>query len=319
MRIVAFLLLVVLIGCRSAPKPSRAAEPSPTPVAAAPAKSSPVGVATKIEIHSVILRGARPPNLRIRWLRGTLTPSRAGEVISFDDRASFEIEVAAGAIGITLDDLTSLMNDRVLAYEGSPLSDVRLAAIGQQVKVTGTLHKGVAVPVEMTGDLAVTQDGRIRVHVAKLRALHMPVKGLLGAFGVKLDDLVNPKGAHGLVIEGNDVLLNPEQILPPPHTRGTITGVRMHDQDMVLFFGNAHAEVMATRERGNYVRFEGGTVRFGKLTMHATDMTMRDAARDNWFEFDFDHYQRQLVAGSAKVTLAGGLEIAMPDYNRLAK
>jgi hypothetical protein len=91
----------------------------------------------------------------------------------------------------------------------------------------------------------------------------------------------------------------------------------VHENDLVLFFGNARREVNDTKQRGNYMSFQGGTIRFGKLTMRDADLVMIDTARDPWFYFFLAHYQQQLVAGYSKVTAKSGLVIYMPDFNRL--
>jgi hypothetical protein len=257
-------------------------------------------------------------NLRVRWLQGTVSPTRQDAPISFDDKSSFAIEVEAGAIGISAADLTRLMNG-LLATSRSPLRDVKIETRDGRLLVTGTLHKGVDIPIEMLGDVEAAQGGKLRVHAEKLRALHVPVKGLLSAFGLRVADLIDLKQAQGITIQDNDIVLNPHEILPPPHTRGNLSDVRVQENELLLSYGDTRRQAAEADRRGNYMAFRGGTIHFGKLTMQDADLVMVDDAKDFWFYFFLDHYQQQVIAGYSKVTPESGLVIRMPDFNRLNK
>jgi hypothetical protein len=63
------------------------------------------------------------------------------------------------------------------------------------------------------------------------------------------------------------------------------------------------------------LRLSGGTLDFGKLTMHHVDLTMIDASQDPWFDLDLVNYQAQLVNGYTRMTAQAGLEIFMPDLD----
>lgn len=318
-KLAGLVLLALLCYCgkpQQAPSQQKAEAPAPaSPKPAAPETSR----GTSVEMHNVLLQEDPLITLRIRWLRGRLFPARKGEIASFDDKQSFRIEIDAGVIGIGAEDLTKLLDTRVFAYPGSPLSKVRLSTQGSQIKLNGTLHKGVSMPIEMLGDVGATPDGKIRVHAAKLRALHIPVKGLLGVFGIKVADLIDAKGAKGISVEGNDVILNPEQILPPPHQRGRVTAVHVRGNDLVQIFGAPRQEVEKVRSWRNYMSFQGGTISFGKLTMREADLVMIDASNDAWFNFNLDRYHDQLAAGYSKITAQSGLRVFMPDFDKLKK
>ena len=67
----------------------------------------------------------------------------------------------------------------------------------------------------------------------------------------------------------------------------------------------------------NYMYYRGGTLRFGNLTMSDADLALIDASQKDPFDFYQDRYERQLVAGYSKNTLAHGLKVYMPDYYRV--
>jgi hypothetical protein len=65
------------------------------------------------------------------------------------------------------------------------------------------------------------------------------------------------------------------------------------------------------------MRFTGGTIRFGKLTMHDADLSLIDADPSDPFEFSLERYKEQLVAGYSKTTQAFGLEVFMSDITKI--
>ena len=309
----ALLALAAICGCGHPAQAPRQNRPAASPKAAPKPAESEASAHTAVEIHSVILIDG-PIALRVRWLRGRMRPAKEGGIISFDDKSSFVIDVDAGAMGVAVDDVTKLMNQSVFAYPGAPLRNIKISAQGSQLQVQGTLRKGIDIPVEIVGDIGVTPDSRIRLHATKVHALHLPVKGLLGAFGVKLEDMIDTKRTKGISIDKDDVIIDPTAILPPPHTHGRLTDAHVHGSDLVILYGNGRQEVAATRPRKNYISFQGGTVQFAKLTMRDADLVMMDSGTNDWFYFLLDRYQEQLVQGYSKVTPEFGFIMYMPDY-----
>jgi hypothetical protein len=46
---------------------------------------------------------------------------------------------------------------------------------------------------------------------------------------------------------------------------------------------------------------------------------MIDVSNDLWFKFDLDHYQQQLVNGYSRMTPQAGLQIFMPDIDKIPR
>jgi hypothetical protein len=289
-------------------------------LAAAPAASTQANVAdtsTEVLMHNVVLNAGPTLKLYVRWLRGWMRPTHSGITPSFDDPKSFALEINTGVIRVSLSDMAATLNSGLL--HGSPVSKVSLAPSGKQLKVNGTVHKILPLPFEMVGDLGASPDGRIVLHIANLHLLKIPLKGILKAFDLKAGDLVAPKGAKGVQVSGNDLYFDPQQILPDPQKRGKLTNVHLKDQDMVAVYGVARPEVVSFREWRNFIRLRGGSLDFGKLTMHKVDLVMIDVSNDPWFKFDLDHYQQQLVNGYSRMTPQAGLQIFMPDIDRIPR
>lgn len=116
---------------------------------------------------------------------------------------------------------------------------------------------------------------------------------------------------------GNDIVFETVKLLPPPHIRGRLIGVRVSNPDLEEVFGNTQ-DVTRVEKWRNSLRLSGGTIDFGKLTMHHVDLIMIDISNDAWFDLDLLHYQDQLINGYTRMTPQAGMQIFMPDLD-LAK
>jgi hypothetical protein len=67
------------------------------------------------------------------------------------------------------------------------------------------------------------------------------------------------------------------------------------------------------------LHFYGGTLHFGKLYMTDAELLVVDMDPDTPFDFDNDHYQRQLIAGHSRTLPSLGLEVYMPDAGTLSE
>jgi hypothetical protein len=137
--------------------------------------------------------------------------------------------------------------------------------------------------------------------------------------GLDMAKLVNTRRTKGVSVEGNDIILDPAQMLPPPKMRGRITAVSIQGDEIVQTFGTARKLRAGGLSGGNYMAYRGGVLRFGKLTMTDADMQLIDADPTDPFDFFPDHYKEQLVAGYSKTTATGGLLVFMPDYGKISK
>jgi hypothetical protein len=173
--------------------------------------------------------------------------------------------------------------------------------------------------------MSVTPTGRIRIHPTAIRIFDVDGEGLMKALGITLERLLDVRQAKGVGVEGNDLLLNPDSLLPPPAITGRVTEVRVAQGQVVQVFGDtaawvaSHVRPLAPLDSAapNYMRFQGGTLRFGKLFMVQADMQIIEAEPGVAFDFSIDEYNRQLVAGYSRNTSAKGLKVYMPDLNRL--
>ena len=288
-----------------------------TPEAGAtPAATAPQGGGlepTTLYAHNLLLRKGPQFRIYVRWIRGEMRRTRREVNPSFDDPETFVLEVQKGVIRANIGDISNFLNANM--PKGAPLSNVSLQPAGNALKLRGTVHKIVPLPVELDGTLSPTPDGRIQFHVNKIDVLKIPLKGLLGGFHVQLSDMVSAGGIAGVQVAGNNIFFDTQKLLPPPHIHGAITSVAVATPDLELIYGGARNDENRLSQWHNFLKLSGGTLDFGKLTMHPVDLTMIDASQDPWFDLDLVNYQAQLVNGTTRMTTQAGLEIFMPDLD----
>ncbi len=252
------------------------------------------------------------PDFRIyvRWIRGQMLRTRKQVNPSFDDPDSFLLEIEKGVIRANIGDVSNFLNANL--PDGAPLRKITVSPEGEQLVLRGTAHKLFSFPVELKGVLAPTADGRMQFHLNNLNVLRMPVKWLLGGFHLQLSDFVKAGNLPGMQVSGDDIFFDTQILLPPPHIRGHLTSVHVSAPDIEVVYGGATTDEAQLARWHNFLRLSGGTLDFGKLTMHHTDLTMIDASPDPWFDLDLVNYQAQLVNGYSRMTAQAGLEIFMP-------
>jgi len=308
-------------------KPSAPASGSGTPTAStgpAPAAASGNGgTVVRAAMRNVEYHLTDRIIVHIVSLDGKLTP-KPGQIPVFDDKTSFGLDLDSATIILSMTALTNDLNDYVFAKPDAPLKHLNASTQEDQLVMTGLLVSKGGVPFETSGTMSVTPEGMIRVHTTKVKALKLPVKGLMDLLGLDTEKLLSTKKVEGVSLDKDDLILDPEKILPPPELHGHLTALKIEDGEIHLTFSPPNGQVAlapVTESCGakNHLHFRGGSVRFGRLTMADTDLELLDSTAADSFDFSIDHYNEQLVAGYSKMTQSGGLCVHMPDYNKLPR
>lgn len=276
-------------------------------------------IEVQVQMRNVRLHVDETTVLQIARLRGALVSTRGGHPPVFDDKHSFTVRIDSAQIALSMDSLTRLLNTYVFHYDGSPLKNLTVTADGQRLKLNGTVRKGVDLPFTIIADPSVDADGALRLRAHSIKTLGIPAKGLLTFFGVELENLVNLHGRTGMRVVEDTVVIAPSALVPPPRIEGRLQAVRVEPTRVVQIFGPGSLLPLKLPDRSmrNYMYYRGGTLRFGKLTMSDADLALIDASQKDPFDFYQDRYERQLVAGYSKNTVAHGLKVYMPDYYRV--
>jgi hypothetical protein len=271
-----------------------------------------------IQMRNVNFRIAKDIVLEVRSLRGQLRRTKPETPVTFDDSSSFLVDVDTAEVAISPESLTALMNSYVMAYKGAPIKNLQVTFKGDRIIQKGTVRKGVDIPFEIEGSLSATPAGEIRVHAEKIKAGKLPIKGLLDVFGKDLEDLVKSNEACGMRMEGDDIILSPRSLTPPPHLHGKVTRVGIRNGKIVQVFqsGKGLPALKPPHRSNAYIYHRNGILRFGKLTMNDADLQIVGDKPGGPFEFFQREYQKQLVAGYSKNTSANGLVAHMADYSR---
>ena len=268
-------------------------------------------------MKNVTYHYSEPVAVHIAQLQGELVPTKTGAIVFFDDKNSFNLRLNYAEISISCNALAQVLNENVFSATDAPIKNLSIETRNNQLIMKGKLPQKADVVFETLGTLSADPDGRIRVHSDHVKAAHLPVKGLMDLLGLEIAGLIDTKKIHGITVERDDIILDSEQILPAPHIKGKVTGVRIHGTDIVLTFGAPGPSNFAAGQSGNYMAFRHSDMRFGKLTMHDADLIMIDMDPADPFDFYLDHYQDQLVACYTKSTPQYGLRAYTRDYNKL--
>ena len=320
---IALVSMVALLGwwlwpTKRATPPAASTEAKPAEIAASGtpiAGTSSALAPTNIYAHNLMLRkGPTGFRVYVRWLRGQMARTSRNTNPSLDDPESFYIDVKNGVIHTNVGDLANFLNEGI---SNSPLKNIKLSGDGDQLKLKGTLHKLIPLPIEVISTIGVAPDNRIQIHVTKISLLKIPFKKLLAGFNVTAASLFPSTDIPGVEVKDNDIFLDTGSAAPPPHIRGQLTSVRIINPDFQQIYGNAQEDVARVEQWRNFMQLQGGTIDFGKLTMRHVDLMMVDLSKNAWFDLDLANYQDQLVNGFTRMTPEAGLQIFMPSLEEI--
>jgi len=269
------------------------------------------------QMSNVTFRLSETVAVEIKSLNGVLVPLGKNEFPIFDDKESFNLRISTAEIAIDSSNLANVLNSYVFARPHSPLTELSISVEKGRLKVKGKLHDKGDIPFETEGILIPTDDGKLRLHSEKIKAMHLPVKGLMDLFGIDLGKLIKEGKVPGVEAQEDDLILDLEQILPPPHIEGKVVSVRIEADNIIQVFGGSDAKPVKNIRTGNYMSYKHNRLRFGKLVMNDADLILIDMDPNDSLDFFLDHYKEQLSAGYAKITPDSGLRVYIKDYNKL--
>jgi hypothetical protein len=311
---ICLVFAVAASGCGRDEHPAQAVEGRPGRTSA----DQPGSV--QIEMKNVHLWLTEDIGLEVKHLRGELISKPGREFPDFDDPTSYTLNVFAADVAMTTESVSALLNQRVFANEESSVEDLQVSTEGAGLKLEGQLDKGLDVPFSTTAEVSAAGGSRLRLRPMSIKAGGIPAKGILDLFDLELDELVKADKSPGIEVHEQEIILDVTKALPPPAIHATIKEVHVEPGRLVQKLGpvderyDKQPELSMPRPDANYVFFRGQTIRFGKLTMHDTDLQLVDADLSDPFDFFMMRYQKQLIAGYSKTQPDGGLVTVMPDF-----
>ena len=293
------------IGTKPIPTPSEAASKAPT----------------QTSMRHVWFHIDQDAYLDIHSMRGELVSKAPGTPLNLDDRRSFVMKIDTAKIGMRGTSLDVLMNRYVLGYPDPPLRNLHIEVAGGKLKQSGVIHKLVNIRFTMWADVSAS-NGKIRIHPTKIETYGINGLSLMRAVGMTLQKMISLPRDRGITLEGDDLLLDPERVLPPPQVELHLADVRIEDDELVqIFDAHRHLPELTLPHPGekNTLFFRGGTLRMGKLLMVDADMQVTDTDPSDPFDFFIDRYNDQLVGGFSRNQSDYGLLVSMRDFADLGK
>ncbi len=193
--VIALVSIVALLGCwlwrarrATAPPVSTDTKPAVSDAARTPIAGTSSALApTNIYAHNLMLRkGPTGFRVYVRWLRGQMARTSRNINPSFDEPESFFIDVKTGVDSHQRRRPGEFSEPR---HQQFAAEDIKLSGDGDQLKLNGTLHKVIPLPIEVISTIGVAPDNRIQIHVTKINLLKIPFKKLLAWFNVTVSSL----------------------------------------------------------------------------------------------------------------------------------
>lgn len=277
-----------------------------------------------VEMRHVDVRLADSATVRVRWLRGELLRTVGDRAADLGDPTTFRVRVTAGAVSLTGADLGALVNGVVFAYKGAPLRAVTIRIDSGALVETGVVHKVVDFHFQSRVMLTLLPDGRLRAHPTSVHVLGLSAEKMLHTLGMHLSNVLDVSHARGLAIDGDDVIIDPVQVLPGPGIDGRLHAVRIEGPLVVAEFTRSaddtlfrHSADSAARGPG-FVDFHAGTLEVAHLELHDTDLRIVDRDSLGSFDLSLPHYIDQLTHGAFTMRSNLGVVARVPDFATLA-
>ncbi len=273
---------------------------------------------TYVSMSNVFLRMDPELGVTVKSLEGILKPKRAGDPVIFDDITSFVTQISRAEMIIDEKNITTLKNKYTFNFPDSPIKDVSISFLPGRLRMSGKLKQVVWVPFSMEGTISPTADGKLKLVPDDIRTAGIPVKSLLKFIGLTTSKLISISSERGLTFAGNDVLLDPSLLFPPPRVEGRIVAAEITQGQMrIVFAGGQPNPRRALPDPGapNYMHVYGGNVLIMNELQYGAEMQMVDMRPESDFDFYMQNYRQQLQAGYVKVVNDKGTLITlMPDY-----
>ncbi len=257
----------------------------------------------------------------VHELSATLVPTHPGAPTVFDDPTSFDIAVHRGTVTLDNTKLNALFGGYIFGYRNAPLRNVRVSAGDGFLDIRGEMQRDGWVPFALKGKLEIRDGSTLVFHPTDVHVSGIEAGPVMRAAKVQVSDLL--KIDTPIVrLNGNDLVLNVDKLLPPPHLKINIVSLKLTSAglDLVLDDGTKAGFTMPENAPKHAMYLRGGDVKFMRTMPMNADIVIyppRESSPDDAFVFDMYHYRDQLVAGYFNFEPSGALSILMPSYRRL--
>lgn len=232
------------------------------------------------------------------------------------NKTDYAIQIHHAIVEKAASDLEALMNTYVFSDRDTPIKDVKMSFKGDRLIMSGKMKKGVWVGFEMEGVMDATQDGKIRMKPVVIKSMGLRVDGLMNLIGLEMAKLLKMKEEKGLIMQGNEIIMDPSKLYPPPALIGHVTSVAVRNNLLRIEMDDGKArpwpDVPVQNTRSMLLMWGGDVLINAVLNLNAK-MQVLDASPSTPMVFALDRYREQLEAGVVTPTRAGHLIAYVPD------
>ncbi len=212
----------------------------------------------------------------------------------------FVVNIHTGNLVIDDASMTGIFNKYVFNYEGSPLSDLKVTNKEGRVALSGTLRKGLPIPFSMEGTLQPDGEGHLVLKPENVKSAGIPVKGIMDVIGLEMASLINSKAA-GVKIDGNNIVIYPNKLLPPPAINCYAVGAKIEPGRVIMMLDDKvrrpNPELPEPNAK-NFLLMWGGNILINNhLVMDAKIMQIDTTPSDPMYYY-MPLYREQLAAGA---------------------
>jgi len=274
-------------------------------------------------LKNIFLRVDPEIGVFVKHLEGRMEAKRQGDPIIYGDVRSFTTHVARGEMVIDQENITRLKNKYTFNFPETPIKNVNVEFMPGRIKMSGMLKQVIWVNFSMEGSLTPTPEGKILLTPDSIKVAGLQMKSLMDIIGLTTSKMISIGPERGLTFVGNNVILDPSNLFPPPKMEGRVVGVKVNQGNMSLLFDSGTRippRNLPDTSAQNYIHVYGGRVLIMNELHYGAEMQMIDLNQSNHFDFFLSEYLQHLRAGYVKVgNELGTLITMMPDYNDIGK
>jgi len=241
-----------------------------------------------------------------------------GDVVNFDQPGSFVLAMQQATVHLAPAVLEGMLNESVFNYPGSKVRGLRVTLRpegGRQALImSGELRMLVWIPFSMVSYLTVDHaTNTLVMNITRMKAFGIiPATKLVRLEPFQLEKIISLPPNNSMIVRGNQIMVKPFGLFPPPRVTGTIASVSSDESGIRLGFAGQAIQAPQSDAR-NYVYLRGGRAQFGHFQMLDTDVLITEKNPSNLFGFSVLHYADAVARSNIEVHGTRSVHVSMPD------